>query len=228
MTIKQQQRDEWRKNDIRKAAIRCYVRRGFAATRLRDVADEAGLSKGGVYFHYRAKDDLFLDILETLRDGIEKRWTFTPDAAQPADRVLHSLVTAQLRALEDEPEEMRLVAILNSMAPQDAAVREKLDEGQRVIRSLYAGVIERGLAEGTFASGNPEELARSIVAFVQGLGYASTMDVDGRLPVRPEHAANLVLRMVGASPIGEGDAVELHEAAASSSSRLTTESVYAG
>ena len=59
-----QKTDEVRKQQIRAAATRCFVRRGFAATRLLDIAREAGLSKGGVYFHYRAKEALFHDILD--------------------------------------------------------------------------------------------------------------------------------------------------------------------
>lgn len=191
-----QRSDEWRKQQIRAAATRCFVRRGFGATRLLDIAREAGLSKGGVYFHYRAKEALFHDILDTQLKTLEARWSFEPVSDQPADRTLSRLVVAHLRTMEDEPDETRLTALLISMAPQDASFREKLDEAFRVMRSLYAGVIARGIRDSVFTDGDPEELAHCVLAVVQGLACQSATNVDGKLPLRPEHAADYVIDML--------------------------------
>ena len=210
-----QRSDEWRKQQIRAAATRCFVRRGFAATRLLDIAREAGLSKGGVYFHYRAKEALFHDILDNQLRTLESRWSFEPVADQPADRTLSRLVVAHLRTMEGEPDETRLNHLLVSMAPQDPAFREKLDEAFRVMRALYAGVIERGIKEGSFRRGDPEQLAHCVLALVQGLACQSTTDLDGKLPVRPETAADFVLDMLRpgtAQPVA-AESVEIRAAA---------------
>lgn len=191
-----QRSDEWRKQQIRAAATRCFVRRGFSATRLLDIAREAGLSKGGVYFHYRAKDALFQDILETQVRNLERRWSFDPVGDQPADRTLFRLVVAHLRTLEDEPDETRLGHLLLGMAPQDATFRERLDEAIRVMKVLYSGVIERGIQSGVFRDGDPEKLAECVLAMVQGLAAQSAVDNEGKLPLRPEEAAEVVLRVV--------------------------------
>ncbi len=206
-----QRSDEWRKQQIRAAATRCFVRRGFAATRLLDIAREAGLSKGGVYFHYRAKEALFHDILDNQLKTLEARWSFEPVADQPADRTLSRLLVAHLRTIEDEPDETRLSHLLVSMSPQDATFRESLDKAFRVMRALYAGVIARGVKEGVFAQGEPEQLAHCVLAIVQGLACQSATDVDGKLPVRPESAADTVLQMLrggataSVSPTASGD-----------------------
>ncbi|MEM6292750.1 MAG: TetR/AcrR family transcriptional regulator [Myxococcota bacterium] len=193
-----QRSDEWRKQQIRAAATRCFVRRGFAATRLLDIAREAGLSKGGVYFHYRAKEALFHDILDNQLKTLEARWSFEPVADQPADSTLSRLVVAHLRTIEDEPDETRLSHLLVSMSPQDATFRESLDKAFRVMRALYAGVITRGIKEGVFGEGDPEQLAHCVLAVVQGLACQSATDVEGKLPVRPEVAAGTVLQMLQA------------------------------
>jgi len=199
-----QQKDEWRKQQIRAAATRCFVRRGFAATRLLDIAKEAGLSKGGIYFHYPAKEALFQDILDAQLRTIEERWSFQPVADQPADRILHRLVVAHLRTMEDEPDETRLNYLLVSMAPQDAMFRDKLEEGLRVMRALYAGVIQRGIEEGLFRAHDPEELACCVLAMLQGLGCYGSIDAGGRLPLRPEVAADSVVQM-----LRPGEALEM-------------------
>lgn len=191
-----QRSDEQRKAQIRAAATRCFVRRGYAATRLLDIAREAGLSKGGVYFHYRAKEQLFHDILESHLEALNNRWSFEPVADQPADRTMGRLVVAHLRTMEDDPDETRLFNLLVTMAVQDPAFRTKLEEVMAVMRNLYANVIERGIKEGTFAKGDPQVLAASVLALVNGLGSSSALDREGKLPIRPEDAGEQVLRML--------------------------------
>lgn len=198
-----QQKDEWRKQQIRAAATRCFVRRGFAATRLLDIAREAGLSKGGVYFHYRAKEALFQDILDAQVRTVEERWSFQPVVDQPADGTLHRLVVAHLRTMEDEPDELRLNYLLVSMVPQDASFRDKLDEAFRVMRALYSGVIARGIREGVFRERDPEELAGGVMSMLQGLGCYGAVHPEGRLPMRPELAADYVVQMLRPEPQAE-------------------------
>lgn len=191
-----QRSDEWRKQQIRAAATRCFVRRGFAATRLLDIAREAGLSKGGVYFHYRAKEALFQDILDNQVRNLERRWSFDPVSEQPADRTLFRLVVAHLRTLEDEPDETRLHHLVVGMAPQDAAFREKLEQSFKVMRVLYTGVIERGLASGAFRDLDADRAADCVLAMVQGLAAQSTIDPNGKLPMPVEEAAQIIMRML--------------------------------
>ncbi len=197
-----QRSDEHRKQQIRSAATRCFVRRGYAATRLLDIAREAGLSKGGVYFHYRAKEQLFHDILESHLHALQTRWSFEPTEDQPADRTLARLLVAHLRTMEDDPDETRLFNLLVTMAVQDPSFRSRLDEVFNVMHDLYRAVIARGIREGVFAQADPETLAHTVLALVTGFGSCSALDSEGKLAVRPEDVAENVLRML--RPIGVG------------------------
>jgi AcrR family transcriptional regulator len=188
--------DDQRKQQIREAATRCFVRRGYAATRLLDIAREAGLSKGGVYFHYRAKEQLFHEILENYVRVLQDRWDFEPVADQPADRTMGRLVIVHLRSVQDDPDEIRLFNLLVTMAAQEQAFRERLEELFRVMRGLYANVIERGIVEGVFMSGDPQHLAVSVLSYLNGLGGFTAIHEDGTLPISPEHGAEQVLRML--------------------------------
>jgi AcrR family transcriptional regulator len=188
-----QRSDEERKRQIRLAATRCFVRRGYASTRLLDIAREAGLSKGGVYFHYRAKEQLFHDILDAQLKALQERWSFVPVADQPADRTLQRLVVAHLRTMEDDADETRLGHLLVSMAPQSPAFREKLQETFEVMRSLYSRVVSRGMEEGLFPRGDADAVAAAILGVVQGLACQIANDPDGKLPITPDVAAQMAL-----------------------------------
>ena len=54
-----ERRKDARPQELLAAAIDLFVERGFAATRLEDVARRAGVSKGTLYLYYANKEDLF-------------------------------------------------------------------------------------------------------------------------------------------------------------------------
>lgn len=190
-----QKTDEVRKQQIRAAATRCFVRRGFAATRLLDIAREAGLSKGGVYFHYRAKEALFHDILEAQFESLQVRWGADQGADQPADKALHALVAAHLQTLEGSPDEARFCNLMLAMSSQNPEFREKLAPILSAMRSKYAELIKRGAAEGVFKASDADSVAVGIVALVYGFAAQSAADEKATLPLRAEVGADLAVRL---------------------------------
>ncbi|MDB5779184.1 MAG: bacterial regulatory s, tetR family protein, partial [Polaromonas sp.] len=52
-------RKEARPQELLAAALTVFVERGYAATRLDDVATLAGVSKGTLYLYFPSKEDLF-------------------------------------------------------------------------------------------------------------------------------------------------------------------------
>ncbi|GAA1626830.1 TetR/AcrR family transcriptional regulator [Catellatospora bangladeshensis] len=51
-------------------ALRLFARDGIQATSLQDIADEAGVTKAGLYYHYKTKDEIVLDVLRPLLDAL--------------------------------------------------------------------------------------------------------------------------------------------------------------
>src|SRR5262249_53204374 len=58
-------RDE-RRAAILAAALEEFATRGFAATRLDDVARRAGVAKGTIYLHFRDKESLFQELVRSM------------------------------------------------------------------------------------------------------------------------------------------------------------------
>lgn len=190
-----QKTDEVRKQQIRAAATRCFVRRGFAATRLLDIAREAGLSKGGVYFHYRAKEALFHDILAAQFTALQDRWGADQVADQPADKALHALVAAHLQTLEASPDEARFCNLMLAMASQNPEFRDKLTPILTTMRTRYGELVRRGAEAGVFSAVDPDTIAVGIIALVYGLAAQSASDEKATLPLRAEQGAELAVRL---------------------------------
>lgn len=65
-----------RKREIREAAKRIFLKKGFRDTTMEDVIAEAGMSKGGVYRHYKSTADMLYDL---MFDGNSDRYDRTDD-----------------------------------------------------------------------------------------------------------------------------------------------------
>jgi len=59
---------EQRKQEILQAAIHVYVVKGYSATTLSDVAEQAGLAHGLVYYYFKNKKMLFRELYEYMMD----------------------------------------------------------------------------------------------------------------------------------------------------------------
>lgn len=62
--LSQEERKALTRAQLLEAAARVFLRRGFFAASVDEVAAEAGFSKGAVYAHFESKDDLFLAVVE--------------------------------------------------------------------------------------------------------------------------------------------------------------------
>lgn len=74
------------RSELLKAASRLFLRKGFVATSLTDIAEEAALTKGAVYSNFESKEDLFLALLQEIADPSEK-WAL-PQEEEVAPRDL--------------------------------------------------------------------------------------------------------------------------------------------
>lgn len=63
------------RRDLLRAAARLFLRHGYVATSLSDIAVEAGVTKGAVYSNFASKEDLFLTLLD---EPIVSTETFAP------------------------------------------------------------------------------------------------------------------------------------------------------
>lgn len=82
------------RRDLLRAASRLFVRNGFVATSLADIAEEAGLTKGAVYSNFESKEELFLALLE----GDDGRPYAAQEELAPSDVSMIEGVDATTRA----------------------------------------------------------------------------------------------------------------------------------
>lgn len=197
-------KDEQRKEQICQAATRCFLRRGFTATRLLDIAREAGMSKGGVYFHFRAKEDLVGEILARDARRFRARVEGYLEAGLGAEDILVHILREHLVGTMPEGGSAALAMMLVSLAPHSEACRAALAHYTAALRDVYTMVCERGIRVGRFRDGDPAEHAEVVLGVVHGVAAAAVatgrpVDGDAAMKVARRVAA-LLRRAPGTAP----------------------------
>lgn len=75
-----QRRKEARPGELLGAALALFVEKGFAATRVDEVAARAGVSKGTLFLYYPSKEDLFKAVIHDTIAGRFDEWNAEFDA----------------------------------------------------------------------------------------------------------------------------------------------------
>ena len=146
-----QRRKDARPDEIIQAALEVFAERGFAATKLEDVAKKAGVTKGTIYLYFENKEALFKalirgTIVPVIAQGEEIAQAFTGSARDLFEKLVREywrLVGET--ALASIP---RLMIAEAGNFPQLARFyyQEVITRGHR----LMAGVLERGIKAGEF------------------------------------------------------------------------------
>ena len=74
LQVKRQRRKDARPGELLDAALEIFVEKGFAATRVEDVARRAGVSKGTVFLYFPSKEELFKAVVRENIAGRLSEW----------------------------------------------------------------------------------------------------------------------------------------------------------
>ena len=69
------------------AAVECFHQQGLRSTTLADIARQAGVPLGNVYYYFKTKDALAEAVFDRHRDRIESEFAQAETHAAPAERV---------------------------------------------------------------------------------------------------------------------------------------------
>jgi len=177
-------RKDARPSEIIEAALDLFVLNGFAATKLSDVAQRAGVVKGTLYRYFATKEDLFR---ATVRHLVANNLTMV-EHASPGDGKVAALVPTMLgriaRAIAGSriPAIVRMVLAESRTFPDLAAIWH--DEVVSPMLNAVASVIAGGQARGEFRDGDPRLYALSIIGpMVTGALYREVFgNRDGEWP----------------------------------------------
>ncbi|WP_277542270.1 TetR/AcrR family transcriptional regulator [Haloarcula laminariae] len=166
--------------EIMHATYRALCSYGYADLTMQDIADESSKSKAALHYHYDSKHDLLCAFLDDLYDRFVAL-TDDVEGDDPHEELL-ALIEAVLENPDDDREEFETAVLeIRAQAPYEEGFRERLRRLDDHLVAELTGILEAGVADGTFDPGvDPADTAGFIVTVLTG---TSTRRVTAGRPV---------------------------------------------
>ncbi len=144
-------RKDARPSELASAALELFVERGFAATRLDDVAKRAGVSKGTLYLYFDSKDELFKAI---VREGIVSRFVEFEERMRAYEGSSADLMHMLVKTWWQKVGATKLAGISKLMISEAGNFPElaKFYHDEVIVRgiAIFTAAIKRGIDSGEF------------------------------------------------------------------------------
>lgn len=146
------------------AAANVLSRKGFAGTRLSDIAEQAQVQAPAIYYYYSSREDLIEEVMyvgaTAMRTNLLEVLSALPDDAEPADRIA-AAVEAHLRH-ELEISEYATAIIRNAnQLPENVSRRALAEVG--AYNDIWRGLIAELDAAGQLRADVDPAVARMVV-----------------------------------------------------------------
>ncbi len=167
---------------IIEAAYELFLKQGYAATSMRQIAEHAGLALGGIYNHFPSKEAIFSELILDRHPYKQILPILVNTPAQDVDSFVRTAAETLVSELGKRPDFIKLMFIeivefngrnmplmLDEVLPQVLPLIQKFSKNKKVLRKMSPFIFFRVFL-GLFISYYMTELllANTPVAWVQG------------------------------------------------------------
>lgn len=158
-------RSEARPGEIVEAALDLFVEKGFAATRMDEIAKRAGVTKGTVYLYFPSKEDLFRAVVEEMMGpNIETGERLVAGYTGPTVELIRELIVAWWTLVGNSR-----LACLSKLMTGEASnfphlAQYYMDHVVVRARRIFEAALQRGIDRGEFRPVPLTDTARLAIA----------------------------------------------------------------
>lgn len=182
MTTRKEQKDK-RRQDILKAGLSIFIRKGYEATKINDITEKAGMSVGLLYHYFGSIELLHEELIKIALSG--RTGQYFPQYDDPLDYFLKA-VTHIFDMAKADHYTAELFVLMNQ-AQQNSNLsknlRDRLEQNNVIVKSV--SLIEEGQCQGIIRKGNTMALALSFWLSIQA--YMEMIALNPEIPYPEPH-----------------------------------------
>ena len=162
------------------AACAVFAEKGYASTRVSEIAERAGVGKGTVYEYFSSKEELLFAVFESINTDISSRMNDALAAGGSTEEQLHNVLRLGAEVISEQVDLQPV--ILDFWAASrgkdvEETYRRAVVASYTFFRNLFSDFIREGQKRGEFKDTvDAEALATLVVASVDGLGIQLFFD----------------------------------------------------
>jgi AcrR family transcriptional regulator len=172
-----QQRSEETRSHILEAAVKQFSVHGYNKASVDSICEQAGISKGAFYHHFKTKQDVFLALLDGWLQTFDQAIEASKD--RPVPETFQMMTEYFPYIFESASDNLPMFLEFLQQANRDETIWQASIAPYRRYHKHFASLIKKGVAEGSFVEVNPDLAARLIVSAAMGLLLQSLLDPEG-------------------------------------------------
>jgi AcrR family transcriptional regulator len=147
------------------AAVRLFSANGYDQTSLQEIAEEAGLTKGALYYHFKSKEDVLRRVHDDMIEEIIADSRPVVEAGLTPAETLRELIHVHMRAIEMRGDSIRV--FLRERRGFSAANWRDIKKHRDEIETMFVDVIAAGQRAGQFGlTSDPRLLAFGVLGMI--------------------------------------------------------------
>ncbi len=145
-----------RRDKVLLAARRCFIRRGFHATGMAEIAKACRMSVGNIYHYFSSKEAIVRAITEATRSRIAPTLRRFEENADPSEAIVQIILFGAREACRGS--DARLWTEISAEAPRNRLIRETYLALDREIRAVLEALLRKAVEAGRLPPGLDVEM----------------------------------------------------------------------
>lgn len=177
---------EERKTQILDAARDSFTERGFHNTRMADIAEASGLSKGALYWYFESKDAIILSLLKKVFEPELRDLQSLLDDDRSAEERLLSYTQRAAEDMQDMLKWMPLIYEFLVLAFRRDLIKKFISSFYKKNVELLESLIQQGIDSGEFQATSARDAAIAVGSIIEGtlmlwMYDPSEIDIQGHI-----------------------------------------------
>ncbi|OCL26510.1 hypothetical protein U472_10970 [Orenia metallireducens] len=180
-----------KKERLIQASIKLFAQQGYHNTTVAEIADEAGVAKGTVYWYFNSKEELFWGIIVSRIESINEKITEEVSKInKTAIEKIGTVIRLQLNLFKDNKNIVKMIHE-SSFSPGENFYK-KMQQLRAIGINSVAKIVKEGQENGEFVVDiEAEELANFILGSISGSYNPSVYKLD-----KVEEKTDLILNII--------------------------------
>jgi AcrR family transcriptional regulator len=160
-----------RKQHIVDAAARLFADQGFDGTTTLQIVKAAGVTEPSLYYHFKGKDDLFFQIIEsTFKEYFSRLKALKKDTSTQFEKI-KNLIALHFQFVEEMPDEIYLTASTCPAKLKDPKhiCTKNIKKQRKRLTSYLTECLEEGIQTNEFYTVSVPPTVSLIIAMINGL-----------------------------------------------------------
>ncbi len=161
-----------RRTDILRRAARVLLEHGYERSSMDEIAREAGVSKPGLYYHFKSKTELLFAIMTMAMDELERETLAAMVKTERAVDKLRAILLTHASMITRDRDRAFTYLVTTELDSLDAENRRVVAQRLRSYRALIQATLEQLAREGALRPGiDPAVAAHTLVGMVAWLSF---------------------------------------------------------